>query len=463
MNLSLKAESIVFISEHGNSLPIALSLATEGAPFSVYVHEPDYKPCYKNILPRLSLDGLERALKDATHVVIDMVRPNKKKPEDIEFLKRFGLPPDSFSIFGPLGDKLRRRGVEVTGGSKLTDRWELNREEGFAQARRIGLKIPEYHKFTSFKEGAAFVSKGEGKGKQWVIKPNGNEALDMTYASTFKDGSDILDLMLHTYPARFGTDKCDFILQAFVKGVEISSALWIYQGQVVSANRTFESKKFIEGDKGPNVGSASNTVWQCKDAEGVVHKQMQTGLAMLGDLSGEWDANCIIDQHGQPWFLEWTCFRYGLDALYCQQTQIKKGKRAMFWLRGLAAKYQPGFAASQRLTIWPSPRVKKEEDRKEIRGNLINHSLADLSKEGWWLQDVMLDNEDKLRVAGADGLVGVNVALGETLEEAINVCQKNCEGFEVVGSKQWREDHLAKHMERAEKLAKWKIDVGMPS
>ena len=163
MNLSLKAESIVFISEHGNSLPIALSLATEGAPFSVYVHEPDYKPCYKNILPRLSLDGLERALKDATHVVIDMVRPNKKKPEDIEFLKRFGLPPDSFSIFGPLGDKLRRRGVEVTGGSRLTDRWELNREEGFAQARRIGLKIPEYHKFTSFKEGAAFVSKGEGR------------------------------------------------------------------------------------------------------------------------------------------------------------------------------------------------------------------------------------------------------------------------------------------------------------
>ena len=59
----------------------------------------------------------------------------------------------------------------------------------------------------------------------------------------------------------------DYILQAFVDGAELSSALWIYKGKVVSANRTFENKQFIEGNKGPNVGSASNTVWQCKNAE----------------------------------------------------------------------------------------------------------------------------------------------------------------------------------------------------
>lgn len=457
----MSKDNIVFISEHGNSLSIALMLLREGVQnCSVYVHEPDYRPVYKNILPRLSLDGLERAVKTASHIVIDMVRPNKDAPEDRDLLKRFGLNPKAPSIFGPLGDKLRRQGKEVTGPSARTDRWELDREAGLQLARQIGLKVPEYHAFSSFKEGVKFVSKGAGKGKRWVIKPSGNEALDMTYASKFKDGSDILDLMAHTYPARFGTDKIDFILQAFVDGAEISSALWIYRGKVISANRTFESKQFIEGDKGPNVGSASNTVWQCKDAEGVIHKQMQQLLPLVGDQSGELDANCILDPQGQPWILEWTCFRYGLDALYCQQAQIPKGKRAMWWLRGFKTKYTPGFAASQRLTIWPCPRVKTEADRKEIRGNLINHSLKDL--DGWWLEDVMLDPEGKLRVAGADGLVGVNTCVGDSMEEAINACQKQCEKFEVVGNAQFRTDHLDKHSERMEMLKKWKIDVGAP-
>ena len=455
----MTTESICFISEHGISAPIDLCLLNEGVDCHLYVHEKDYRPIYKNIIPRLSLDALERTLKSCSHVVIDMVRPNHGKPEDIELLKRFGVNPKAESIFGPLGDRLRKLypDKEVIGGSALTDRWELNREEGIAQARRIGLKIPEYHKFNSFQDGAKFVYRGPGKGKRWVIKPNGNVALDMTYASKFKDGSDILDLLSHTYPARFGTDKVDFILQAFVDGAELSSALWIYKGKVVSANRTFESKQLIEGDKGPNVGSASNTVWQCKNADGIVHKQMQGLLEYLGNLSGEVDANCIIDKNGDAHFLEWTLLRYGLDALYCQQAQIPKGKRAAFWLKSFKAKYTPGFAASQRLTIWPAPRVKKEEDRKEIRGNLINHSPKDL--DGWWLQDVMLDTKGKLRVAGVDGLVGVKTCVGDIMEDAINAVQKECLKFEVVGNKQFRTDHLEKHSERMKKLKSWGINL----
>ena len=454
-----KPESICFISEHGNSAPIALPLIQEGLECHLYIHEPTYRPIYKNIMPRLSLDALERTLKTVTHVVIDMVRPNNGKPEDIEFLQRFGISPKAPSVFGPLGDKLRRQGIEVTGPSVKTDRWELDREVGIQLARQIGLKIPEYHPFSSFAEGAKFVYKGPGKGKKWVIKPSGNEALDMTYASTFKDGSDILDLLSHTFPARFGTDAVDYVLQAFVDGAELSSALWIYKGKVVSANRTFENKQFIEGNKGPNCGSASNSVWQCKDAEGIIHKQMQGLLSLVGDQSGELDANCIVDQHGNGWFLEWTCFRYGLDALYNQQAQIPKGKRAAFWLKGFKTKYTPGFAASQRLTIWPCPRVKTEADRKEIRGNLINHSLKDLLAAGWWLEDVMVDGQGKLRVAGADGLVGVNVCLGGTLEEAVNACQKRCQEFEVVGNAQFRTDHLEKHQERLDKLKKWGVEI----
>lgn len=451
-------QSIVFISERGNSSPIALKLMAAGVDCHLYVHEKDYRPIYANIIPRISLDNLERRIEESPRVVLDMVRPNKQEPVDVALLEKFGVNPKVESVFGPLADKLRKLypDKDITGGSALTDRWELNREEGFALARRIGLKIPEYHKFTSFQDGAKFVQ-GPGKGKRWVIKPNGNAALDMTYASKFKDGADILDLMQHTYPARYGTDQVDFILQAFVDGVEISSALWFYLGKVVSANRTFENKQLIEGDKGPNVGSASNTVWQCKNADGVVHKQMQKLLEYIGNLCGEMDANCILDKDGEPWFLEWTILRYGLDALYCQQAQIRPKDRPGFWNNGFQTKYLPGFAASQRLTIWPCPRVKKEEDRKEIRGALINHRLEDL--ENWWLQDVMVDEEGKLRVAGADGLVGVCTHVSRDMDEAITAVQKECKKFEVVGNKQWRMDHLEKHRERRVKLRKWGINV----
>jgi hypothetical protein len=412
------------------------------------------------MMPRITLEALPEQIKECTHVVVDMVRPNNEKPEDLAFLKRFDLSAKSLGVFGGFSDKLRRAypNKTIINGGRFSERVELNREEGIALARRLGFKIPEYHKFNSLKEGAKFVHSGPGKGKKWVIKPNGNVALDMTYTSNFKNGEDILDLLTHTYPARFGTDKVEFILQIFVEnGVELSSALIFYKGRIISANRTFESKKFIEGDKGPNVGSASNTVWQCKDAEGIVHKELQGLLPYIADLNGEADANCIITQNGDLNFLEWTFFRYGLDALYCQQAQIRRGKRATWWLRGLKAEYKAGFAASQRLTIWPAPRVKTESDRKEIRGNLINHDLKDLTD--WWLQDVQQDSQGKLRVAGADGLVGVVTATADDMETAINAVQKECEEIEIVGNKQWRSDHAQKHLERMEKLKQWKIEV----
>lgn len=452
--------SLLFISEHGNSAPIVWRLLQEGVRAELYVHSPSYRPIYTNMLPRLRLDALEEALKRCDRVFIDMVTPNHQNPEDIALLKKFDISLDAPGVFGALGDKLKRSpyNKDVTGGGVKPEKWELDREAGIKLARQIGLKIPEYHAFGSFKDGAKFVYSGPGKGRRWVIKPCGNKTPEFTYAETFKKGGEVLDLLSHTYPARFGTDKVDFILQAFVENaVELSSELWIHDSKIVSANRTFENKKLGSGDTGPAIGSQSNTVWICKDANGIVHKQMQNLLPLVQGLNGAVDANCMIDKAGDAWFLEWTMFRFGLDALYLLLSLIPKGKLATFWLKGFQAKFKKGFAASQRLSLYPCPRVKTEADRKEIRGNLINHSLKDL--DNWWLQDVMMDSDDKLRVAGADGLVGVNVCLGDTMEEAINSCQKECQNLEVSGNKQFRTDHLEKHSERMDKLKKFDVNV----
>lgn len=447
---------IVFISEHGNSLPVAWKLMQQGVECFVYVHEPAYRKCYAGLIPRISLHRLEQRIKEASHIVIDMVRSNCDSPEDKAFLKQFSLSKTD-GVFGALGDKIRKTHPDkvVIGGGVFSEEVELNREKGIALARKLGFDIPEYHKFVSLSAGVKFLA-GPGKDREWFLKPNGNIALDLTCGDTYK--GEILDLLANVLPERLGTDKTDFVLQAKVdNAVELSSALWFYKGQIVSANRTFESKKFIEGDKGPNMGSASNTVWQCKTPDGIVHKQMQGLTSHIGGLCGEVDANCMIDKEGKAWFLEWTFMRYGLDALYNQQAMIAPQNRPDFWFNGFKAKYQPGFSASQRLTLWPAPRVHDEEDRKMVRGNLVNHSIDSL--QNWWLQDVMLDGQDKLRVVGADGLIGVVTCVARDMEDAINACQKECKDFQVTGDKQWRTDHLDKHMERRLKLRRWGIKV----
>ena len=116
----MTTESICFISEHGISAPIDLCLLNEGVDCHLYVHEKDYRPIYKNIIPRLSLDALERTLKSCSHVVIDMVRPNHGKPEDIELLKRFGVNPKTVDAWA-----IEVRGKLVDAGIDCASIYEL--------------------------------------------------------------------------------------------------------------------------------------------------------------------------------------------------------------------------------------------------------------------------------------------------------------------------------------------------
>lgn len=115
---------ILFISNHGESLPIAWRLLHEGADCGVYVHDPAYKDVYKGILEKIALVDLKAAVKASDTIVFDGVRGNHGHPMDKAFLKNFGFPGDTAGVFGPVASLLSES-RRVIGCSNSTERLQL--------------------------------------------------------------------------------------------------------------------------------------------------------------------------------------------------------------------------------------------------------------------------------------------------------------------------------------------------
>lgn len=112
---------ILFISNHGESLPIAWRLLQVGVDCGVYVHDPLYRDAYAGILEKVLLPDIKKAVLASDIVVFDGMRGNCRKPYDLALLKMFGLPGNSPGVFGPLADKLSLT-HQVVGCSVNTER-----------------------------------------------------------------------------------------------------------------------------------------------------------------------------------------------------------------------------------------------------------------------------------------------------------------------------------------------------
>jgi hypothetical protein len=462
---------VLFISNRGETHPWVRRLNKRGIPTNIYIHDLGHRSAYANVHPRLGLDGLMDSLKSAETVVVDTIARNNKTDRDFALLDKFGVSHNSLDLFGPISDKLKRPPYSipnVIGGGEEAADYELNREKGMELAKKAGLEIPEYEKFSSIKAGIKFLQ-GPGKGHKWVAKPNGNIDLDLTYPEDFE--GELVDFLTHVLPRRVGNgDQVDFILQKFVAnpdgtpGVEVSSELWCTgkEKKLLHPNRTLEDKKLYSRVTGPRVGSQVNLVWLCKDAEGPVHKGMTNLLDLLAaiDYWGALDFNCIFTIDGKIYHLEPT-WRVGYSALWLFLTFLLPGSLANFVLNPFDAVWQNkgrGFVASQVLSLHPFPTKHREDLQKKIAGNLINHSID--MKDVWWT-DVYVDDAGNLRVNGADGLVAVVTCYDKNREMAIRKTYQKVSTLKVAGDKQFwpLQEHLESHLGRLNKLRRWGINV----
>ena len=221
-----------------------------------------------------------------------------------------------------------RRTKLVVGATKETAAWELDRKVGMQIMQKHGIEIPPYVEFTNYDKAIAHVKQHGGR---WVSKPSGDADKSLSYCS--KTPADMI-YMLERWKKN-PKIKSAFILQEFVEGIEMGVGGWFGpHGFNEGWEENFEFKKLMDGDMGVATGEQGTViryVTRSKLARKVLEPLSET-LARLGYV-GSIDVNCIIDERGNPWPLEFTC-RPGYPAFNIEQ-ELRQGD-PVEWLWHLA-------------------------------------------------------------------------------------------------------------------------------
>jgi phosphoribosylamine-glycine ligase len=200
-------------------------------------------------------------------------------------------------------DAWRDRGTPIFGCNRDAASLELDRETGQKVLKAAGIETLPYKTFNAAKPAVAYV---KARMAPLVSKPNADADKGMSYVA--KTPEDMV-YMLERWD-RLGKLKGEFILQDYVPGCEMAVGGWFGPG---GWNRgwceNFEFKKMMDGDLGVNTGEQGTVLRYVANS-----KLAKKVLEPMGDwlesrdYCGYIDVNCIIDDEGNPWPLEFTCY-----------------------------------------------------------------------------------------------------------------------------------------------------------
>ena len=443
---------ILFISNSGEALPIVYRLRQEGTEAEIYLHNPKMQKNYAGIVEKVRLPGLRAAVKKADVIAFDITRPNDKRPHDLILLKMFGLKTSLPSVFGPLGDKLKKDHL-VIGASEWCEEIELNRKLGSDIAQKIGFSIAPTKDFKSFKEGIKFLESNEGKAERWVMKPHDNGDLDLTYCEKWP--GELAARMKGDLPGRIGSDRFEFMLQQFVEGVELSNEKWWDGERYLCSNRTFEEKGFLTGNLGPAIGSQNNVVWMCRSEKGFLDTHFEKLIPYLrrANYVGPVDVNTIVSEKDQqPYFLEFSP-RFGYDAIY-NMFALCRDSLTSFFTKKFDVGFKEEFAASERVSIPPFPYAVPQLLSKYALDAAITGDLKDMA---WFWGEDVYKNQHGLACAGSDGIIGVVTDTDPTMWGAVDKVYAHLKRMKVSQDLQYRRDLGVRPEKHFKKLKKWGI------
>jgi phosphoribosylamine--glycine ligase len=209
--------------------------------------------------------------------------------------------------------------------------WEQERQCGQQVFRRAGIPTLPSIEFTDYDKAIAHVKKTMAR---FVSKPCGSDSNDkaMSYCS---NGPADMCYMLERWK-RMDKLKNSFVLQEFQPGIEMGVSAWFGpHGFSHGWEENFEFKKLMNDDMGVATGEQGTVlryVTRSKLAEKVL-KPLEPQLRKAGYI-GDVDVNCIIDEAGNPWPLEFTT-RLGWPAFQLQLALLKEGEDPVQWLMDL--------------------------------------------------------------------------------------------------------------------------------
>lgn len=214
------------------------------------------------------------------------------------------IVPTGNHDFMPKFDQLRKAGMKVFGPSAKSAALEIDRAQGMQFFKAAGIATPTSHEFASLQEAEAHVRK---TGARYVFKTLGDEE-DKSLSYVGKSAADLI-ARLERWQKLHMNPQGAVMLQEVIDGIELGVSRWLGSaGWVGPPNENFEFKKLLSGNCGPNCGEAGTVMKYCA-AESELFDQvlepLEKSLMALGHL-GDIDVNCIVDEKGTAWPLEFT-------------------------------------------------------------------------------------------------------------------------------------------------------------
>ena len=205
-------------------------------------------------------------------------------------------------------DRYRAMGFPIFGPSSKSAALEIKRAEGMRALERHGVKVPAYKTFATLQEAQKYAKAEE---KRLVFKTLGDEE-DKSLSYVSHSPEDMV-ARIQTWIDQGMTLKGPCMLQDFIEGIEVGVSAWMGKGGFLAEkfNVNFEFKSLMPDNYGPatgEMGTVCKYVEKSKLADETI-LPMEKTLRELGHI-GDLDLNCIIDDKGQPWSLEFTS-RFG--------------------------------------------------------------------------------------------------------------------------------------------------------
>lgn len=273
---------VLIIDQDGVGLSFVLRASAEGHDVKWFIkprpaNHPDVGKDFK---------GVQKVDNWVAHVQwADLIfcTSNDDYIERLEFFKKKGFP-----VFAP---------------SVASTKLEVSRTTGMKLLEKVGIECVPYKTFKTMAEAERHVLKTE---ERFVFKTLGdNEDKSLTYVS--KSPADLVAWMRRTPPP-----KGEVMLQTFVEGIEMGVSRFMgSKGWVGPWNESFEHKKMMSGNYGPNTGEMGTIAYftpESKLGKDTLGK-LEEELLKLGHL-GDTALGFMIDDKGKPWPTEWTC-RFG--------------------------------------------------------------------------------------------------------------------------------------------------------
>lgn len=355
----------------------------------------------------------------------------------------------------------RASGGKAIAATPETAQWEIDREVGHAVLKKAGVATLPSREFSDYDTAIQHVKKTM---LRYVAKPTGGFEADksLSYVSS---GPDDMIFMLERWK-KLNKLKTKFILQDHVSGIEMGCSGWFGPGGWNEGfEESFEHKKLMNDDLGPATGE-QGTVLRYTRKSKLANKVLLplTETLERSGYVGDVAVNCIIDEKGQPWPLEFT-MRLGWPA-FNLQTALCTGD-PIEWLMDLAngldarALAMDKVACGVVLAIPDYPYSKATG--KEVTGIPIYGLKNSLWKHthpcemACKMAPLQVGDEiiNTLQPVTAGDYVLVMTAVGETVKEAALLTYRRLGRLTMPGSPMWRTDigkRLSKQLPKLQQM-----------